>query len=438
MDIRSLLDFSNERGRIRQDKIPFGFAGFGDTVNAFLCGKYFELTITPEKQHTGFSNSSARGVCNKEPETPEGILARSAARSRRQIRRLCNCNNLFFMHTLTFAVNHIKYFRGERPFILVPIEVQKDREMVVAFWKAFARKLRKKEEDKGREFRYIAVIEKHTGKRSKDTTIKQGCYHIHFVSDRLFHKRQLQHMWRHGLCNHSDWTQGRKKHDLDDTDTLPPPDNPGAYLSKYVGKDAEQAEGGKKRYWASRNLRKPIPIRGSDALRVAGYGVEIYRRDRLIMTHDDGTQIHSYTSTRVLPDDRLYTAEFSGVSDTPEKRRIKRRKMQYENHLYQQDFVRRIKYEKLHGKSGEGVIDRFVKGHMRLEAWARGENKADDMDTTRTQAVTRRRIPEFGPRKWTIKTRVLGRKRAGIYKKGHLYPTGRVVFRSKSATEICG
>lgn len=433
MEFQSILEISGEGGRIRQEKLPFGFSGAGDTVNAVLCGKFLELTISPEKVHCGFSNSAAGGETNKEPETPESILARSAARSRRQVRRLCNCNNLFFMHTLTFAVEHIKYFKGELPFVLIPLEEQKDRDKVVELWKAFARKLRKKEYDEGRDLRYIAVIERHTGKRAHDTTIKEGCFHIHFVSDRLYHKRQLQHLWQHGLCNHSDWTQGRKRKDLDEIDTLPAPDNPGAYLSKYIGKDSEQTEGGKKRYWASKNLKKPLPIKGSDALKVAAFGMEIYTRDRTIVTLDDGTQIHSYTSTRVLPDDKLYRSEFSGVSDTPEKRRHKQLKIQYENYLYQQQYQERVRYENIYRRPSQGIIDRATERSMRLVEWARREDKAAEMESIRIAKTYRQRIPELGGREGRIKKSLLGRKRFRVWKKGHLHPDKRVVFRSKSS-----
>lgn len=434
----TILSMSGERGRLKQHILPFGFSGSGDAVNAVLCGKFIELTITPEKIHSGHSNNAAGGSQSKEPESPESIVARSAARSRRTVRRLCNCNNMFFMHTLTFAVSHIKYFKGERPFILVPIEKQKDRDAVIKLWKAFARKLRDKEASKGRYLRYIAVIEVHTGKRAHDTTVKQGCYHIHFVSDRLYNKRQLQHLWQHGLCNHSDWTKGRKKRDLDDTDTLPAPDNPGAYLSKYIGKDGEDVEVGKKRYWASRNLMKPVKLSGTDALKVAEYGSEIYARDRLLVTLDDGTQIHSYTSTRVLPDTKLYDDEYKGCAATPREQQLRKRQLQCDNAQYRAKKAEDKSYEKLHRATSQELIDKAIEGDLRLIKWARREDEAAKLDSERYKKAHRRRISELGERKRKLKRRLLGRKRLKSWKSGHLCATTRVICTSKSTKGVQG
>jgi hypothetical protein len=155
-------------------------------------------------------------------------------------------------------------------------------------WIVFCRKMKKYARKKRQNFRYVALVEKHTGKRAGDTTIKTDTYHIHFCSDRVWPKRLLQSKWRHGFCNFADWRIGTRKNDLDAEYGAPPCDNPGAYMSKYLGKDFD-SEGeafGKKRYWCSQHLRKPLKLSQAEAFFFAEASEEIWRHDYQIVVDD--------------------------------------------------------------------------------------------------------------------------------------------------------
>ena len=277
---------------------------FHDNVTGTLCGNFLEVSIHPSPIKSGEGQQPKTVGRNRQTEPPEGKLKRSIARSQKAVRQLCNTNGLYVLYTLTFATRHIDYLPGEKPFLLVSIEEQKDRECMLERWRAFARKMRDYERSKDREFHYITVIEKHTGKRAKDTTIKKNTYHVHFLTNRIHSKRLIQHKWGHGLVNYSDWRVGRKSNDLQQDYDDKPPDNPGAYASKYLGKDMEEECVGRKRYWASRTLNKPLKLHGEEALRLALSGKNIYEntttRDYVDTETGEKKGITHHTATYVL------------------------------------------------------------------------------------------------------------------------------------------
>jgi hypothetical protein len=250
---------------------------FSDNVTATLCGEYLELLISPEHTHSGEGHPPKNAATNTRRESDEDRLKRSISRSQKTVRQLCNTNGLYVLYTLTYAVKHPDYFPGEKPFVLRGLDHQKNREKVLDDWKRFARRVRTYEAKKDRHFQYIAIIERHVGKRTKDnTTIKIGTYHIHFLTDRVHSKRMIQSKWGHGLVNYSDWRVGTKSRDMADDYDGKPPTNPGVYASKYLGKDMGGEYSGRKRYWASSNLLKPIKMHGEDALKTAAGGTKIY------------------------------------------------------------------------------------------------------------------------------------------------------------------
>lgn len=234
------------------------------------------MLISPERTHSGEGQPPKNAATNTQRESDEDRLKRSISRSQKTVRHLCNTNRLYVLYTLTYAVKHPDYFPGEKPFVLRGLDHQKNREKVLEDWRQFARKIREYEARKDRHFQYIAIIEKHTGKRSKDTTIKANTYHIHFLTDRVHSKRMIQFKWGHGFANYSDWRIGTKSRDMADNYDGNPPTNPGVYASKYLGKDMEGEYSGRKRYWASSNLLKPIKMHGNDALKAAAKGTKIY------------------------------------------------------------------------------------------------------------------------------------------------------------------
>lgn len=385
----------------------------GENLKGVLCGRFLEVTTGGERVHSGMMLPPKSGGKGKEPETEESIKERAAARARRTVRRICNCNNMVYMHTLTFAVEHIKYFQGEKPFSLIPVEEQKKRDRVIEIWKAFARKMRAREKKKGREFRYIAVIERHKGKRAKDTSIKSGCFHVHFVSDRLYNKRLLQHHWGHGLCNHSDWTQGRKERDLDNADTLPPPDNPGAYLSKYIGKDAEDTERGRKSYWASRNLNKPIKVTGYECGTIAQEGREIYRRDRTVTT-TDGLSVRYTTLTYSLDSSTRYV-ERGGVRDFSEKaireRRARVRLQVYKLRELKQRRQIDAKRKDILRDAGQAFVSGAIERDGVFDQQTRDFNATSKMESSRAKENHSRMLYRIKTRKRAAKIKALGIRR---------------------------
>jgi hypothetical protein len=249
---------------------------FSDNVTATLCGEYLELLISPERTRSGEGHPPKNAATNTQRESDEDRLRRSISRSQKTVRHLCNTNRLYVLYTLTYAVTHPDYLPGEKPFVLRDLDHQKDRERVLEDWRQFMRKIRAYEARKDRHFQYVAIVEKHTGKRAKDATIKVDTYHIHFLTDRIHSKRMIQAKWGHGLVNYSDWRIGTKSRDMADDYDGKPPTNPGVYASKYLGKDMGGEYSGRKRYWASNNLLKPIKMHGDDALKAAVGGTKIY------------------------------------------------------------------------------------------------------------------------------------------------------------------
>lgn len=230
----------------------------------WACGDFYEVTRMREGVLNGVpAPSTASG---KEKEDKDSVQARSAARARRKVRRLVNTNRLTDMVTLTLAPDvNVLDSRNKEKWVQISIEEQKDRQRVIELWDRFRRKMRG---GFSGVFPYVAVIEKHTGKRAQDDTVKKGTYHIHYCTKlsswQLAHPYQyqgmLQRVWGHGLCNVTPWNVGRRSRDLGPID-LPPVSNAGAYMSKYFGHKDDASTGrdeGQRRYWTSKGLKKPV------------------------------------------------------------------------------------------------------------------------------------------------------------------------------------
>lgn len=349
---------------------------FASNLQAVLCGDILEVTLLPEIQTPTSSISPSESYT--EGETEEMILQRSIARSQKAIRRLVNSNRLNVLHTLTFAITHPDYFDGEKPFELVPEVQQRSREAVLTEWRCFVRRMRKYAFKKRIAFKYIAIIERHTGKRLKsDNSIKEGTFHIHFCSDRVWPKRLLQSKWKHGFCNFSDWGKGRKSRDLANDYDLPPCDNPGVYMSKYTGKDMGDEGIGRKRYWASRNLDRPVKI-GRDTLEeLLKHSVQIW--DHTSRVHfKNGHDMFIYKSTYKVPGeffDRLKAQK----PNEPDIIRTKKGRFRYE--LARQQAFRRFRkeerqeWEDIHRGTGQELVQRhlgwLITAHKRAEEAAK-------------------------------------------------------------------
>lgn len=416
----------NNTGQFGRPDSQINSVASSDYLSAVVCGRFVEVTLYPERIPSGQAEPPRGGGEGKEKESEESIKKRSAARARRTVRRLCNANGLFFMHTLTFAVSHIQYFQGEKPFVLVPVEETKERDKVIVYWKEFARKLRRQLRGKGEEFRYIAVIERHTGKRASDVTIKKDTFHIHFVTDRLIHKRKLQKMWKHGLCNHSDWTKGRKKTDLAENDTLPPPDNPGAYLSKYIGKDAEETESFRKSYWASRNLDKPLKLWGKDAGLSCLGGKEIYKNARIFTDKETGNTYQQVSITYSMPVD--VQSHLVQRKPTNNREKVFRRNAK---RIRATDLLAKLRSEKngkdIHRNTGLPVIEEIIEGKRASIEEARRRYQYIKVFDERAFSPTPERIARRASKKRKILRRITGPQRFDMLAKKRRKDT---VFKS--------
>lgn len=160
---------------------------------------------------------------------------RTNIRARNQIRRLINMNfdNKSLFVTLTFAENitDIPFANNE--------------------FDKFIKRIKRKQAN----FAYVAVMEFQ----------KRGAIHYHMVCnwqcstwnnlDEL-HEREneIARIWRNGFC------------DIQEIKHL---DNVGAYLIKYMTKDGvDERLNGKKRYFHSRNLDKPVELKGEEAVKL--------------------------------------------------------------------------------------------------------------------------------------------------------------------------
>lgn len=324
-------------------------------IHAVLCGEFLEISIFPESNTTGCDRPTQEGEPSN-PESPESILARSIARSQKRIRQAVNANGLWILHTLTYAIEHPRYFQGEKPFVLRSLEWQKNRERVIEDWRIFARKMRRYQEKRRKSFRYVCVIETHEGKRAIDTTVKQGCFHIHFVSDEIFPKRLLQAKWGHGLCNFSDWRKGRKSEDMKAENDLPACTNPGAYMSKYLGKQGEDIEGGKKRYWLSTGLRKPRRVSEKELNEIFS-GTCALQWKGTSCRHIDGKEspyVTEHYTYRVGREFALPTSD----TQTQKEKRLRKNRVKYAHSVLADKLKDYAEEKELYKKAGNNLYSR--------------------------------------------------------------------------------
>ncbi len=73
------------------------------------------------------------------------------------------------------------------------------------------------------------------------------------------HDNQLGTLWGHGWVTCLSLTSRNKGTEVD---------NVGAYLAKYMTKSVDDEEKGRKAYFSSRGLAKPIVFRGSDSFEI--------------------------------------------------------------------------------------------------------------------------------------------------------------------------
>lgn len=202
---------------------------------------HYEDTIFRGYQRTPGNGSvntfyDSEGVAMKiDPETGEMIpkalesRGRSNVRAQNQVKRLANSNfnhNSKFI-TLTFD-----------PKRYVVTEVDEGKKL----FRQFARRLQEWQRGKGKELKYVAVIEFH----------KSGRVHFHMLCNlHYINQNKLTEIWGYGFT---------KINRIDHVD------NVGAYLSKYMTKaGADPRLFKKKMYQTSQNLEKPRELIGAQA-----------------------------------------------------------------------------------------------------------------------------------------------------------------------------
>lgn len=219
----------------------------GTTV-ARLCGDYVELFFTTSGwiEGKGATNTQARDKDEEKAKVDsENACRRSAKRAMRQVRRLVNRNYLRYMWTLTFAPdsepNRIKFRTSSR-------EQQANIAWVRERWRGFYTKLRRR----GIEWKWLVVYELHNSASTSEG--KRGTWHIHFATDVRLDWEWVGNEWGFGYVRFDDFAKpkaGVRKTRVE---------NPGAYMSKYVGKAFDKSNFHVKRYSRSRNMQTPEKI----------------------------------------------------------------------------------------------------------------------------------------------------------------------------------
>ena len=153
----------------------------------------------------------------------------SLRRSQRRLKRLINAN--------------VGQYKQVDKFLTLTYPHLKEREKACRAFKTFAQNLRR---HYGEEIQYIAVMEIQDGSRLEDPSKATNDIHFHVL---LFNcpyipQNILQNkIWKHGIVDI------RKIEDYSDI---------AGYLADYLSKDKALAIRGKRSYFPSRGLKKPI------------------------------------------------------------------------------------------------------------------------------------------------------------------------------------
>lgn len=195
-----------------------------------LCGNVIEVYEYMEPILEGYTNKIEKVEREKTEDVKRENFNRSIKRTARKIRELVNCNfdnnNSSFL-TLTFKENI------------------RDYDVAFSYWKRFKQKVERRYDIK---LSYLGVVEFQ----------KRGAIHFHIC---LFNVPYLKHSELYDM-----WLSvtggGGVYIEKVATETC---DNVGAYVTKYITKDSDDffdnEYKGKKRYFQSRNLKKPIELK---------------------------------------------------------------------------------------------------------------------------------------------------------------------------------
>ena len=232
---------------------------------AWICGDFVEVCVTTSHYLTGVGLPDNEGI-GRPPETADSIAKRCAMRAKKQIRRICNTNRMRYMWTLTMCPGNSEY-ADNYPNPVCTI-TQRHYKSMRDLWKRFARKLRTQFNNPP----WLAVFELHDSDKTSEE--KRGTYHIHFATNVVLDWAAVGKAWGHGNVRFDDFGAAKSERGGEVR-------NPGAYLSKYVGKSFDVHNAHHKRYTRSSNTLLPQKIAFEDVETILSRGSkEVYRAQK--------------------------------------------------------------------------------------------------------------------------------------------------------------
>jgi len=213
-----------------------------------ICGDFVELYITTSSYIAG--KGATKGVDREKDEdkakkTKKSSIARSAKRAEKTVRRLVNTNRLDTMWTLTFAPDSEK---NREKYRTSTKEEQSDPSFVKTAWRHFYRKIKKDYP----KMKWLVVFELHDSEKTSE--VKRGTWHIHFATDTRLEWKEVFAVWEWGNVRFDDFSKPKKGSRRSAVR------NPGAYMSKYIGKSFDESNFHVKRYSRSRNMQVPTKM----------------------------------------------------------------------------------------------------------------------------------------------------------------------------------
>lgn len=234
----------------------------------WICGDFVEEILTTSLWISGLVSDVVES--QKTPLADKEITRRCATRAQKNVRRLVNTNKFRFMWTLTFRLPNPG--KGPLKDETIPLWAQKDYDAIRKLWKGFLRKLYA---SFGR-FTWLVVFELHNS--AKTSGKKRGTYHIHFACNERLAWSEVGRLWGHGFVRFDDFL----KHSSTRKTVV---HNPGAYLSKYIGKAFNSENRHRKRFSCSSGIKRPKKVSGAEFDRIAkerGWVLsEVFRREQI-------------------------------------------------------------------------------------------------------------------------------------------------------------
>ena len=241
------LPDAKKRGTLNQEVALIGkqrVSGF-----ALVCGDFIEVFQQYETWVSDTPTSSPNEGEKGEKEVAErkdNAVKRAAVRAQKQVRRLVNANRMRYMWTLTLAPLSDE---NMRLYECIPLCDQRNYDRIRGIWKNFLKRLKRKFE----ALRWLVVFELHDS--AKTSPEKRKTWHLHFATPDFVPVSWICKIWKHGRVDVQDFQKPKPG-----KAPRSPVNNPGAYMSKYVGKSFDASTFHRKRYSRSRNTVSPRKI----------------------------------------------------------------------------------------------------------------------------------------------------------------------------------